>query len=187
MTELFFAAGKVQKFLEEKKWQFCFIGGVAVQRWGENRVTTDLDLTIFTNFKNDELYIKDILKYLKPRRPDALEFALSYRVLLVETDDGTPVDLSLGGLPFEEEMIRNSSYFKYLEGLELKTCSAEDLVVMKCFANRERDWIDVRGIIVRQGKSLNRDYIRITLDPLLKIKEEPEIFEKLEKLFVSLV
>ena len=29
------AAGEVQHFCQERNWHFCFIGGVAVQRWGE--------------------------------------------------------------------------------------------------------------------------------------------------------
>ncbi|HNQ91110.1 MAG TPA: hypothetical protein PKM73_21050 [Verrucomicrobiota bacterium] len=36
------AAGQVQRFCEERGWRFCFIGGVAVQRWGEPRLTQDL-------------------------------------------------------------------------------------------------------------------------------------------------
>ena len=38
------AAGDVQRFCLQQRWQFCFIGGVAVQRWGEPRLTQDVDL-----------------------------------------------------------------------------------------------------------------------------------------------
>ena len=31
------AAHELQQFCASKQWQFCFIGGIAVQRWGEPR------------------------------------------------------------------------------------------------------------------------------------------------------
>ncbi len=33
------AAGEIQAFCQKQGWRFCFIGGVAVQRWGEPRLT----------------------------------------------------------------------------------------------------------------------------------------------------
>jgi hypothetical protein len=40
------AAGEIQAFCQKQGWRFCFIGGVAVQRWGEPRLTQDVDLTL---------------------------------------------------------------------------------------------------------------------------------------------
>ena len=34
------AAGEIQQFCQQRDWRFCFIGGVAVQRWGQPRLTT---------------------------------------------------------------------------------------------------------------------------------------------------
>ncbi len=39
------AAGEVERFCQRQGWRFCFIGGVALQRWGEPRLTQDVDLT----------------------------------------------------------------------------------------------------------------------------------------------
>lgn len=50
MIELFREAYTLQQVLQVSGWPFCFIGGVAVQHWGEPRVTRDLDLTVFTGF-----------------------------------------------------------------------------------------------------------------------------------------
>ena len=30
------AAGEVQGFCQRQAWRFCFIGGVALQRWGNH-------------------------------------------------------------------------------------------------------------------------------------------------------
>jgi hypothetical protein len=40
------AAGEVQSFCQSQGRKFCFIGGVALQRWGEPRLTQDVDLTL---------------------------------------------------------------------------------------------------------------------------------------------
>ena len=54
---------------------------------------------------------------------------------------------------------------------------------MKAFAARPRDWIDVRGILQRQGRSLKRRAILQRLTVLADLKEDPEIVATLNKLF----
>jgi hypothetical protein len=66
--------------------------------------------------------------------------------------------------------------------VDLVTCSAEDLVVLKAFANRDKDWLDVSGVILRQGKRLDASLIWAELRPLVELKEEPGILSRLEKL-----
>ena len=46
--ELLEAAQEIQQFCRNRDWRFCFIGGIAVQRWGEARLTRDADLTVYT-------------------------------------------------------------------------------------------------------------------------------------------
>jgi hypothetical protein len=65
--------------------------------------------------------------------------------------------------------------------VRLRTCSAEDLIVLKAFASRPRDWIDVEGIIVRQAGKLDWAYVDRELRPLAELKEAPEILSELEK------
>ena len=48
MQDLFLLADDVQSFCQVRGWRFCFIGGIALQRWGEPRLTGDVDLTILT-------------------------------------------------------------------------------------------------------------------------------------------
>jgi hypothetical protein len=49
------------------------------------------------------------------------------------------IDVSLGGLPFEESMVSRATLFPFGPGLDVRTCSAEDLVVLKLFASRPLD------------------------------------------------
>jgi hypothetical protein len=106
-------------------------------------------------------------------------------VLLVETPDGTPLDISLAGLPYEERVIERSSTCQIAAAMSFTTCSAEDLVVLKAFADRPQDWIDIEGIIVRQGNAMNRALVTEELTALLLLKEDPEPETKLGRLFVK--
>src|SRR4029077_2714718 len=106
-----------------QSWKFCFIGGVAIQRWGELRITQDVDLTLLTGFGNEEKFVDALLKEFKPRRPDAREFALISRVLLAKTYEGIDVDIALGALPFEERTIARASLWEVNREVTLTTCS----------------------------------------------------------------
>jgi hypothetical protein len=180
LEELLLAAAKLDAFIARQGWKFCFIGGVAIQRWGTPRFTQDIDLTLLTGFGEEEKFVDALLKELKPRQPDAGEFALTSRVLLAETQDGVEVDIALGALPFEERTIARASVWHLRENVTLTTCSAEDLVVHKTFAGRDLDWGDVERILIRQHGNLDLNLIRSELKPLLELKGEPEALEKLE-------
>ena len=77
------AAREVQAFLEEHHAHFCFIGGLAVQRWGQPRYTKDADLSLLTDFVEDEKWADLLLSRFSPRYAEAREFALQRRVLLL--------------------------------------------------------------------------------------------------------
>ncbi len=179
------AAGEVQRFCHARGWRFCFIGGVALQRWGEPRLTQDVDLTLLTGFGHEEEFVDSLLKEFLPRRPDAREFALSRRVLLVETRKGVGVDAALGALPFEERTVGRASEWAWATGQSLTTCSAEDLVVHKVFAGRDLDWGDVERVLTRQHGKLNLPQIRSELQPLLELKGTPESLDKLERMLAT--
>jgi hypothetical protein len=179
------AGGEVQAFCESQGWRFCFIGGVAVQRWGNPRVTQDVDLTLLTGFGNEEAFLQPLLRRFAPRRPDALEFALSRRVLLVRTESGVDADIALGAMPFEEGTVARASSWGWAPERFLITCTAEDLLVHKVFAGRDRDWGDVEGILARQHGKLDFSHVYAELAPLLELKEDPDALPKLERMLAT--
>jgi Nucleotidyl transferase AbiEii toxin, Type IV TA system len=183
MIDLINEAQRFQTYCQDLGWEFCFIGGLALQHWGEPRLTRDIDVSILTGFGSEGEFISAILKTYQPRIPDAAAFAQQYRVLLVTTSSGIDFDIALAALPFEEEMIRRSKDAEYLPGVELRVCSAEDLIVLKSFANRAHDWQDVSSVVTRQGiGNLDWNYILLNLEPLVALKEEPQILEQLNNL-----
>jgi hypothetical protein len=181
MNDVFSAALELQTVCQKHGWRFCFIGGIAVQRWSEPRLTDDADLTLLTSFGSEESFITPLLQKFSPRRPDAPQFALRNRVLLLKNAQGVGLDVALGGFPFEIHSIERASPFVFPTGQSLVTCSAEDLLVHKCFANREKDWIDVDGILARQWNELDLKLVWRELKPLVELKAEPEIIARLEK------
>lgn len=181
MIPLINTAQEIQTFIQTQGWQFCFIGGLALQRWGQPRLTQDVDLTLLAGFGFEESFIKPLLQNFTARRVDAETFALQNRVVLLQTADGIGIDISLGALPFEESAINRASFYEYVPNISLFTCSAEDLIIMKAFADRLQDWADIEGIIIKQ-KDLDWDYINEQLTPLVELKYAPEILTKLESL-----
>ena len=182
MNEVLATAAQVQHFCEEHGWRFCVIGGIALQRWGEPRVTQDVDVTLLTGFGGEESYVDALLEQFRPRMEGARDFALQRRVLLLQTVAGVGLDVALAGLPFEERVVQRSSVGQFSPQLWLRTCSAEDLIVMKAFADRTRDWDDIENILVRQGERLDWITIAEELAPLCALKEAPEIVRRLETL-----
>ena len=182
MNPIFTAALELQEFCGARAWRFCFIGAIAVQRWGEPRLTQDADLTLLTGFGGEEPFVDALLAGFRARRSDARDLALHYRVLLMEAGNGVPLDVSLGAMPFEERAVERASSFEIGEQRSLRTCGAEDLVVLKAFADRAKDWLDIEGVVVRQRERLDRMLIWRELRPLLELKQSPETASRLEAL-----
>jgi hypothetical protein len=182
LSPLLEAALEIQSFCESRRWRCCFIGGLVVSRWGEPRTTADADLTLLTGFGGEEVFVDALLAGFGARVSDARALALERRVLLLEASNTVPLDVSLGGLPFEERLIERSSDYAIAPGVVLKTCSAEDLVVLKVFAGRDLDWADVRGVAIRQRGRLDEALILRELAPLLELKGVPEAGARLRAL-----
>ena len=151
MNPIFSAALEVQSICQESGWRFCFIDGIAVQRWGEPRLTQDVDLTILTGFGSESPFVDSMLERLKGRLPDA-------------------------------RGVQRSTNYPVGDGVALRICSAEDFVVFKVFSGRERDWMDVEGVVSRQGGSLDTALVLRESRPLLDLKGENAAFDKLRRI-----
>lgn len=181
LSGLVAAAARLQTQWEESGIEFCFIGGLAVCRWGQPRHTSDVDATVWTDFGEERPIIKQLLQTLKGRIEHADEFAMINRVLLAEESQGVDVDVSLAAFPFERNLINRASLQAY-EQTQLKICGPNDLVILKAFANRPRDWDDIRGVLIRSESLLDWELIETELTLLANLKEEPEIITRLSEL-----
>jgi hypothetical protein len=139
-------------------------------------------LTLLTGFGGEAPFVEKLLERFEGRVEDAAGFARENRVLLLRAPSGVGLDIALGGLRFEGRVVERSSLFGYPPGVELRTCSAEDLVVLKAFADRGQDWVDIERVIVRQTGRLEWPLIESELAPLAELKGEPELLDRLRML-----
>lgn len=156
-----------------------FIGGLALQAWGEARGTRDVHVAVMTGFGNEREIIQRILEFVPSRHPDPVEFAMANRVILGQSPEGIGIDIGLSAFPYEEQMLTRCVDVELVPGVVLPLAGPDDLIVQKVFAGRHRDWEDVRGIIARRGSSINWNLIERELVPLLDLIEDPERYSAL--------
>jgi hypothetical protein len=183
MRDLVRTAAQIQRVFDKKRWQYCFIGGLAVQKWGQVRVTEDIDLTLFTGFGGEEKFIDQLLESFPARIPAARAFAIENRVLLLKSRSGIAIDVSCGAFPFEKSAVARARNVQVIPGTRLRLCRPDDLIIFKAFANRPIDWLDIEGIIAKQGAAtLDWTYVFFHLKTLADAKSQPEIVTGLERL-----
>ncbi|HEX7449955.1 MAG TPA: nucleotidyl transferase AbiEii/AbiGii toxin family protein [Pirellulales bacterium] len=179
MNEVLAAALELQSFCHDRGWHSCIIGGLAALRWGRPRATQDVDLSLLTGFGHENEFIEPLLGAYSARISGASQFAADHRVLLLRARNGVPLDVTFAAVPFEQRVVERASAFAFAEKCALVTASAEDLIVMKAFADRSRDWADVEGVLSQQGDRLDWTLIETELRPLCEVKES---FDSLHRL-----
>ena len=175
MNAILVAASEVLAWLSENDWPACVIGGLAVQRWGEPRLTQDVDVTVVVALGSEGRMLDAALAYFAQRREDARAFALRHRVLLVRASNGVALDLAFGATGFEIESVKRSSMWDVEPGRALRTCCAEDLIVHKLVAGRPRDVADIEGVVARQRGKLDIGWIRQWTEAFAELKEDPDL------------
>lgn len=178
--DLISAAGEILSWLAAERIPGCLIGGLVVPRWGEPRLTTDVDASVLAPYGEEQPVLDRLFDRFEGRRPDARDFALRNRVVLLRTSIGVALDVALAAFPFEIEAIDAASTWEVLPGVMLRTCSAEHLVVYKLVAARTRDLGDVEGIVRRQGRRLDIECIRRWGREFAELKEDPDLLRPFE-------
>jgi len=167
LDRLFEAAAEVQEYCRSRDWQFCLVGGLVVMRWSGHRVTKDVDLVIVTPFGEEDTIIGGFYNRFEQRFDDCWE--VSQRTLIVKfsASNGVGVDVALGRSRRLLRMIGRASSW-HVDGHQLLTSSAEDLVVNKALSGRPHDWNDIREVVARQGTALNGELVMREFIPVLQ-------------------
>lgn len=180
MNELVLIAAELGGFLQKAGLAIMRDRGLCRAALGRTEDDDGCGSFVADWFGEEEVFVDELLRRYAGRIPDAKGFALQNRVLLIKHSSGVGIDIALAALPFEECVVDRSVTIEAEPGCAVRICTAEDLVVMKAFANRDIDWHDVRGVIVRQGPSkMDWSYIQQELAPLCEAKEQPEILGRL--------
>jgi len=149
---------------------------------GRPRTTRDIDGLVLLPESQFESFLERGKEFgLMPRLPDALEFARTRRVLLLSHEPShIQIDISLGGLPFEQLTIEHAIQQTW-DDLVIPLPRPEDLVVLKAVAHRPNDMRDIVGILENRP-DIDEEYIRQWVDEFAIILEKPEIFTDLDGL-----
>ncbi len=174
-------AWRLHQFLSERKIPYVIIGGFAVQRWGQPRLTRDVDLTILVPAGREELVLREILKSFQGRVDDALQFALVHRVLPVRVPGGSEADITLGLPGYEESVVARGVDYDLDAGRTVRLCSAEDLIIHKAVAGRPQDLMDIEGIVARQRDRLDLIYLRRWLGEFSALLDDLEVAQRFER------
>jgi hypothetical protein len=142
------ALADLAKWLEASRIPAMIIGGVAVSALGRPRLTQDIDALAIVPESDWTKVIESAVQFgIVPRIEGALDFAHRSRVLLLRhVGSGIDVDVTFGGLPFEEAAVEKSTTHE-IGGLRVRLPRVEDLLVMKAIARRPKDLEDIRGLL----------------------------------------
>ena len=180
-SHLVAAAQDVLAVLDAAHIPACLIGGLVISRWGQPRATTDADFSVLAPYGEETRVLDILLAQFERRRPDAREFALDRRVLLLASARGVGIDVALAAFPFEIEAIERATPWSLSEGVVLRTCSAEHLAIYKLVAARPQDLIDLEGIVRRQGPRLDVELIRRWGREFAELKEDPDLLRPFDE------
>src|SRR6185437_6382554 len=122
------ALSDVMKWLDASHIPSMIIGGVATSMLGRARLTQDIDaLVLLPQHDWADALSSAALHGIMPRIADPLAFAHRSRMLLLtHAASKIDIDVSLGGLSFEQEAIGRSRTHE-MSGLHLRLPSVEDL------------------------------------------------------------
>lgn len=185
MNGQFETAWQLHRFLTARGIPYAIIGGIAVQRWGQPRLTRDVDLTVLLRPGSEEATLREIVAAFPPRVENAVTFALEHRVLPVEAPGGSEADISLGLPGYEEHVVARTVGYDLGDGREVRLCSAEDLVIHKALAGRPQDVLDIEGVVARQGAALDVAYVRRWLEELARLADDPEVTARFERAWAA--
>lgn len=176
------AAAEVTRFLDIHNVPYFIIGGLALQHWGEPRMTRDVDIAVLVAPEELKSFVDAVLERFNARSPDARAFALKHRVVLIQTDQGVPIDISLGIPGYEEEALKRAVRVNFPEVGTLRLIGAEDLIIHKCVAGRPRDLEDVEVILIRQRLNLHLDTVRKWLEAFREVVDSHDPLELFEQI-----
>lgn len=159
------------------------IGGIAVIARGVPRQTVDIDATMWAEGLDVDAILPTLAaEGLVPRIVDAIAFARERHVLLLRHEPtGTPLELILAYLPFERAALARADLVDF-GGVSVPAATAEDLIIYKAVAWRDRDRSDVERLLALHGPSIDLTRVRGLVREFATALDEPERVDQFEAL-----
>ena len=158
------------------------IGGIAVGLLGKPRFTADVDAVFLLSTREIPHFLELArTENMVPRIQNAEEFARKNRVLLLKHEPTRiDVDISLGILPFEEELVERGN-IKTFANLSIRLPTPEDLIILKAVAHRPKDLEDIRTLIENFPK-LDVQRIEQWVKAFSEVLDQPDLWNQISPL-----
>jgi len=147
---------------ESGPYPYMIYGGLAAGLWGEPRYTEDVDIVIFVPERHAFKFLRAAAKAGFAVDEDLaiqqIQVSGWARLPLSEAKSPWHLDLTLGDSPFDRSALGRRKEVT-LFGRKVWVASPEDLVIYKLVSARDRDNLDITGIVKRQ-KPLDLAYLR---------------------------
>jgi hypothetical protein len=170
----------IEEIFSKRNIRYVIIGGLASSIYGKPRMTSDIDIILMVEDKDN---IKEILnKFLnygfKKISSKKLKGFLNGYPLKIKHKNSFSIDLRLAGFSIDFESIENAKKIKFL-GFNIFLPKPEDLIVYKLIRFNDVDKFDIKMIALRN--KINWGYVK---DKAKKIEDEIKvnIVENLEKI-----
>jgi hypothetical protein len=173
----------LQNLISRNDHRGVVIGGLATSVLGEARYTEDIDAMFLLSIQDIPGFLEEAKEEgMEPRIEDAADFARKARVLLLRhIITNTNIDISLGVMPFEREVVERSSIHEFDDTLKVRLPTAEDLIIMKAVAHRPIDLEDIRTLALKYT-NLDLSRIEYWVKSFAEILETPELWGQIEKI-----
>lgn len=170
-------------FLNQRNIPYMLIGGLTISTWGEIRVTHDADFKVSIDIPLAD-FRRLILEHFPERPSNIPAHKKSPHIVHIWASPNVAVDILISIFDYEREAIKRAVETKIM-GVPCRVCTAEDFIIHKAIANRNKDWEDVDTILIRQRGKLDVDYVRSWLKQFAEGLEMPELLERFDKLYAE--
>lgn len=164
--------------LEREHLRYAVIGGLALANWGVVRATRDIDFKVAvpdTEYRKAKESIARAFPHLA--RPGLPDNPLIVSVLI----DGVIADFLLAIPGYDTEVVERA-VSREVGGRPVWFAAAEDLVIQKVVAGRERDWLDVEALLEANYESIDLEFISTRVQEFSDALEQPAIVARFREL-----
>ncbi len=190
MNPFVYQLRQLAKFLKETGVDYAVLGGIAVSVYSEPRMTQDIDLNIIMDIKDLPEFLKKSRDYgFLPIPADIHKFVEETGVIPMKFSKSGVIgkfDFIIAQNPIEFAGIKRAS-FKKIYDVNVKLVTAEDLLLHKLLSERPRDHEDAKGILLRQGKQLNLEYVAAWLKKIDKLLIKRRLLKEFNELIKSVL
>jgi hypothetical protein len=167
--------------LEDLHAPAMIIGGIGVIARGVPRTTLDIDATVWGEGLDIQQTVGVFARHgIAPRVDDAVAFAREHQVLLLRHEaSGTPIDLTIAWLPFEQQALARATRVD-LGSVSAPVALPEDLIVYKAVAWRDRDRTDIERLVRLHHREIDVQRVRGLVAQFAAALDAPERIAEFE-------